>query len=52
MIGAYPPGPKMQITRPTPDNHREALKRIPEVKVPNTDPVTGDDGPLIRLWKS
>ena len=51
VIGAYPPGPRMQITRPTPENHRQALKTIPEVKVPSTDPVRGENGPLLRLWK-
>jgi uncharacterized protein YjlB len=50
VVGAYPPGPPMQITRPTPENHAKALKTIPEVKVPKTDPVRGKDGPLVRLW--
>ena len=51
VVGAYPPGPPMQITRPTPENHAKALKTIPEVKVPKTDPVRGEDGPLVKLWK-
>jgi uncharacterized protein YjlB len=51
VVGAYPPGLPMQITRPTPENHARALKTIPEVKVPKTDPVRGEDGPLVRLWK-
>jgi uncharacterized protein YjlB len=51
VVGAYPPGPPMQITRPTPENHRKALRTIPEVKVPATDPVMGETGPLVRLWK-
>jgi len=51
VVGAYPPGPKMQITRPTPENHRKALKTIPQVKLPKTDPVRGETGPLVRLWK-
>ena len=51
VVGAYPPGPKMQITRPTPDNHAKALKTIPQVPLPKSDPVTGAKGPLIRLWK-
>jgi uncharacterized protein YjlB len=51
VVGAYPPGPKMQITRPTPDNHAKALKTIPQVKLPQTDPVMGAEGPLVRLWK-
>ncbi len=51
VIGAYPPGLKMQITRPTPENHAKALKMIPQVELPKTDPVMGADGPLVRLWK-
>src|SRR6201996_1835573 len=51
VVGAYPPGPKMQITRPTPDNHAKALKSIPQVPLPKIDPVMGAKGPLIRLWK-
>jgi uncharacterized protein YjlB len=51
VIGAYPPGPPMQITRPTPDNHAKALKTIPKVELPKTDPVRGKAGPLVRLWK-
>ena len=52
VVGAYPPGPPMQITRATPENHAKALKTIPEVKIPKTDPVRGVDGPLVRLWKN
>ena len=51
VVGAYPPGPPMQITRPTPDNHAKALRTIPKVEVPKTDPVMGENGPLVRLWK-
>ena len=51
VVGAYPPGPKMQITRPTPENHRKAVKTIPQVKLPESDPVRGEDGPLVRLWR-
>src|ERR1700704_3215589 len=50
VVGAYPPGAKMQVTLPTPENHAKALKTIPKVGRPNTDPVKGDDGPLLRLW--
>jgi uncharacterized protein YjlB len=51
VIGAYPPGAKMQIALPTPENHAKALKTIPAVKIPNTDPVMGADGALVRLWE-
>jgi uncharacterized protein YjlB len=51
VVGAYPPGPPVEITRPTRENYRKALQTIPEVKVPATDPVRGKDGPLVMLWK-
>jgi uncharacterized protein YjlB len=51
VIGAYPPGSNMQITRPTPENHAKALQTIPAVKLPPSDPVMGKDGPLVRLWR-
>jgi uncharacterized protein YjlB len=41
----------MQITRPTPENHRDALRTIPAVKLPDSDPLLGESGPLRRLWK-
>jgi uncharacterized protein YjlB len=51
VVGAYPPGPQMQVTRPTPENHAKALKAIPKVELPKTDPVMGEGGPLVKLWK-
>jgi len=51
VVGAYPPGARMQVTRPTPENHARALKTIPQVKLPKSDPVMGEDGPLVRLWR-
>jgi uncharacterized protein YjlB len=26
------------------------LKTIPNVKLPKTDPVMGENGPLVKLW--
>ncbi|WP_298872821.1 hypothetical protein [uncultured Bradyrhizobium sp.] len=52
VIGAYPPGSKMQVTRPTPESHAKALKTIPNVARPPADPVTGKHGALMRLWRS
>src|SRR5579862_1846627 len=51
VVGAYPPGEKMQVTQPTPENHVRALKTIPEVALPDSDPLLGRDGPLVKLWK-
>jgi uncharacterized protein YjlB len=50
VVGAYPPGAKMHVTLPTPENHAKALKTIPAVKLPKADPVVGEDGPLVKLW--
>jgi uncharacterized protein YjlB len=51
VVGAYPPGPAMHVTRPTPENYQKALKTIPAVALPETDPVLGSNGPLVRLWR-
>jgi uncharacterized protein YjlB len=51
VVGAYPPGPPMDLQRPTPENHAKAVKTIPQVKVPKTDPVLGEHGGLVKLWK-
>ncbi len=52
VVGAYPRGAKMQITRPTPNNYRKALKTIPATPLPEKDPIQGADGELLRLWKA
>ena len=51
VVGAYPPGPPMDLVRPTKEAHAKAMKTIPQVKVPKSDPVMGAEGPLVRLWK-
>ena len=51
VVGAYPPGAKMHVTLPAPENHHKALETIPKVKPPNSDPVMGENGPLVRWWK-
>lgn len=50
VVGAYPPGPSMQVTRATPENYRAALSAIPKVATPSNDPVFGQNGPLTLLW--
>jgi uncharacterized protein YjlB len=51
VVGAYPRGTKMHVTRPTVENYLAALKSIPAVRLPKTDPVSGADGALVGLWK-
>src|SRR5580704_5984044 len=45
VVGAYPPGPPMDLVRPTSGAHAKALKTIAMVALPKTDPVMGKDGP-------
>ena len=52
VVGGYPPGDEMRVTRPTAANHAAALKTIPAVLRPATDPVTGANGRLIALWRT
>lgn len=52
VVGGYPPGARMEITRPTKENHRAALKTIPAVPLPSSDPLQGTGGELLRLWKA
>jgi len=51
VVGAYPPGPQMRISKPTPENYVLATQTLPLVTLPETDPVYGSDGPLVKLWK-
>ena len=51
VIGAYPPGAKMEITRPTPENYRKALEAIPLVPIPKSDPLLGASGGLPVIWR-
>ena len=51
VVGAYPPGPPMDLVRPTPESARQSVEDDSEVALPKTDPVRGEDGPLVRLWR-
>jgi len=51
VIGAYPPGPSWDLCRESTSEHGQALINIPNVPNPSADPVYGEDGPLMNLWK-
>jgi uncharacterized protein YjlB len=51
VVGAYPDGMKWDIRRGDPGEHDEALANIWSVPLPGQDPVEGDDGPLVELWR-
>lgn len=48
VIGAYPPDQYWDICRSVPD--AAALERMEHLPFPQSDPVTGAAGPLVRLW--
>ena len=51
VIGAYPPGGKYDLCRGSRAEHDAALKTIPQVPLPDSDPLHGKDGPLTALWR-
>lgn len=49
VVGAYPPDQHWDICRTAPDPAAE--KRMSALPFPQSDPVTGAQGPITRLWK-
>jgi uncharacterized protein YjlB len=50
VIGAYPRTGRYDLCRDSKADHDKALLSIPQVPLPDTDPVFGKTGPLLRLW--
>lgn len=50
VIGAYPNRGNYDLCRGSKAEHAKALKTIPEVPLPDSDPVHGKAGPLTSLW--
>ena len=50
VVGAYPPDQHWDICRSAPSP--EAVARMLHLPFPKSDPVSGADGPLIRLWRT
>ena len=49
VVGAYPPDQKWDVCRKAPD--ARAVERMTRLPFPESDPVAGVDGPLVRLWR-
>lgn len=52
IIGGYPNGLNWDLIRGSEEERREALPRIAQLALPDTDPIFGADGALLRLWSS
>ena len=50
VIGAYPTSGRYDLCRGSKAEHDKAVTSIPQVPLPDTDPVFGKQGPLLRLW--
>lgn len=50
VVGAYPPSGQYDLCRGSRLEHDKALACIAQVPRPTTDPVYGNDGPLVTLW--
>ena len=52
VIGTYPRAGKYDLCRGSKAEHAKALETIPLVPLPESDPVFGKQGPLMRLWQN
>jgi uncharacterized protein YjlB len=52
IVGAYPDNaPRPDMHRGEPVEYGEVQRRVAAVALPNADPVSGEGGPLQRLWR-
>ncbi|RHW40446.1 cupin domain-containing protein [Neobacillus notoginsengisoli] len=50
VVGAYPEGTSPNMREKDPAGRAQSLQEIRNILVPETDPVYGDSGPLLRKW--
>lgn len=50
VVGAYPGGREPDICTGTSWEHTHAIDSVPEVPLPDRDPVFGKEGPLLQRW--
>jgi uncharacterized protein YjlB len=50
VIGAYPEGKTPNMRERNPTDRAQAINEIRSVPVPDTDPVFGEEGPLLDKW--
>jgi uncharacterized protein YjlB len=51
VVGAYPDGMQSDTCRADPLRAEQNIEAAAAVPVPKSDPVTGAEGPLLRLWR-
>lgn len=50
VVGAYPPGQELDMNYGKPGERPRADQHIAATPLPETDPIHGDEGPLIDHW--
>lgn len=50
IAGAYPGGMSYNTRTGKPGERPEVLREIQDVPIPDTDPVYGQEGPLLEIW--
>jgi uncharacterized protein YjlB len=51
IVGAYPDNTaRRDLRRGDPAEHDEVVRNVARVALPAADPVTGVEGPLLKLW--
>lgn len=51
VVGAYPPGQKWDLLRGEIGDRPDVESRISRVPLPATDPVGGQNGPIVQKWR-
>lgn len=51
VVGCYPPGQSWDLLRGEPGERPGADHNIARVPLPRTDPVGGENGPLVQRWR-
>lgn len=52
IVGAYPPGRSADMCYGKEDERPQADREISALPLPHTDPVFGEEGPLLEAWSS
>jgi uncharacterized protein YjlB len=51
-VGAYPPSGTYDECGPTAEEHERGGRSVRKVARPRKDPLSGSQGPLLKLWKA
>lgn len=52
VVGAYPKGQDWDLRKGSPGERPRVLENIKRVPLPRTDPVSGEQSPLLDLWQT